>query len=264
MVHALETLRRDYHVGSGAVSTLLNKGEYELHSVDAPNVPDSELKQAVRWQLKDVLEYSPETATIDVLALPTERLAAGRARNIFAVSARNTTIADRMRVFDDAKLALNVIDVPELAQRNVAALFEAPGRALAMLAFGPQGGTFTVSCDGELYLARNLDLNAAQIAAGLDAAQIERVTLELQRSLDHFDRQFGGIVVSRLLLAPSEGAHVLRDALAENLYVPVEMLDLSQAIDLEAAPALREASAQAQYLHLLGAALRSEAEALAA
>lgn len=261
---ALESLRRDYCLGSAAVGTLLNKGEYELHSIEAPNVPENELKQALRWQLKDLLEYPPETATVDVLALPAERLATGRARNIFAVSSRNSIIAERMRTFDDAKLNLNVIDIPELAQRNVAALFEAPGRALAMLSFNAQGGTFTVTCDGELYLARNLDLSVAQVSGGLDGAQLERVTLELQRSLDHFDRQFGGIVVSRLLLAPFDGAATLRNALAESLYVPAEILDLSQALDLDAAPALRDATAQAQHLHLIGAALRSEQEAKAA
>lgn len=263
-VVALETLRRDHHLGTAPVATLLNKGEYELHSIEAPNVPESELKQAIRWQLKDVLEYAPEEATLDVLPLPTERLAAGRPRNMFAVSARNAVVASRMRDFDAAKLALQVIDIPELAQRNVAALFEAPGRALAMVSFSTQGGTFTVTCDGELYLARSLEITASQIAAGLDAAQIERIALELQRSLDHFDRQFGGIVVSRLLIAPLAGAPALRDAFAENLYVPVEVLDLNEALDFEAAPALREPEAQAQYLLLIGLALRSEPEVLAA
>jgi MSHA biogenesis protein MshI len=81
--------------------------------------------------------------------------------------------------------------------------------------------------------------------------------LELQRSIDHFDRQFGYVTLSRLLLAPVpiEG---LQQHLADNLYLPVHTLDLSQVLELSAVPGLRDPLQQSARLHLLGAALRTD------
>ncbi|OYW19819.1 MAG: hypothetical protein B7Z52_03065, partial [Burkholderiales bacterium 12-64-5] len=70
------------------------------------------------------------------------------------------------------------------------------------------------------------------------------------------DRQFGGVPVARLLLSPVAGAEALRQHLADNLYLPVELLDLTQVLDLQAVPTLAQPHAQASALHLIGAALR--------
>ena len=80
-----------------------------------------------------------------------------------------------------------------MGQRNIAALFEEPGRGLAMLAFDERGGLLTFTSGGELYMARQTDIGLSQLtglAAGARDSVLDRLVLELQRSLDHFDRQF--------------------------------------------------------------------------
>src|ERR1041385_6627200 len=52
--------------------TLLPASDYQLLLVDAPNVPALELKTAVRWRIKDMLDYHVEDATIDVLDIPVD------------------------------------------------------------------------------------------------------------------------------------------------------------------------------------------------
>src|SRR5687768_6611414 len=47
--------------------SVLPSTDYQLLLVDAPNVPAPELKAAVRWKLKDMLDYHVDDATIDVL-----------------------------------------------------------------------------------------------------------------------------------------------------------------------------------------------------
>ena len=54
-------------------STLLENGEYQMLTVDAPNVPAEEVKAAIRWRIKDSLNYPVEEATIDVLQIPLTR-----------------------------------------------------------------------------------------------------------------------------------------------------------------------------------------------
>ena len=85
------------------------------------------------------------------------------------------------------------------------------------------------------------------------------MTLELQRSTDHFDRQFPFVALERLLLTGVGPVAGLRDNLVENLDIPVEMLDLAEAMDFPAIPELRATTRQAQCLASIGAALRAEA-----
>jgi hypothetical protein len=60
-------------------TTVLGGGEYQFMSVEAPNVPREELKTAMRWRLKDMLDFPVDDATIDVLDMPADPNA-GRAR----------------------------------------------------------------------------------------------------------------------------------------------------------------------------------------
>ena len=85
----------------------------------------------------------------------------------------------------------------------------------------------------------------------------------MQRSLDHFERQFRDVTVSRVLLAPMpQPAESLRAYLRENLYLPVEELALESVLDLPATRALADRANQMHWLKLIGAGLRSEAKAL--
>jgi MSHA biogenesis protein MshI len=261
----LEKAGRDLHAHAYRSITVLSNGEYQILSVDAPNVAPEELKTAVRWRLKDMLDFHVDDATIDVLDLPVEPQAAVRAQHsMFAIAARNSVIEARQKLFEAAKVELAVIDIPEIAQRNISALVEPPGRGVAMLSFGDEGGLLTVSYGGELYLARRIDLALEQL---LDEelerrhASFDRIALELQRSLDNFERQYSFISVAKLVLAPSS-IKGLDDYLSSNLYTPVDTLDLATLFDFERTPELLDPLQQQRFLVPLGAALRHEETAL--
>lgn len=256
----LEKLGKDLHANSYHCSTVLGGGEYQLLAVDAPNVPREELKIAIRWRLKDMLDFPVDAATIDVLDMPFDKSAAVPAHSMFAVAAPNSVIESRQNLFVNAKIGLSVIDIPEMGQRNISALIEPEGRGVAMLFFGAHGGLLTVTFNGELYLSRRIDVILSQLLESdhdKKHASFDKITLELQRSLDHFDRQFHFINVSKLVLAPS-GASGLDEYLSSNLYMPVETMDLADVFDLSAAPDLLEAAQQQRFFLILGAALRLE------
>nr|WP_315398984.1 pilus assembly protein PilM [uncultured Duganella sp.] len=257
---ALERLNKDLKAASFQLGTMLSGGEYQMLTVDAPNVPREELKTAVRWRLKDMLDFHVDDATIDVLDIPVDPNAPSRAHSMFAIAARNALIAARQGLFAEAKIDLTVIDIPEMAQRNISALLETEGRGLAMLSFDADGGLLTITYKGELYLARRIDVTLQQLLepdTDKQQACFDKITLELQRSLDHFDRQFNYVNVIKLLLAPT-GAPGLHEYLAANLYMPVEAMGLEDVFDLSQAPALRDVEQQRRFFLTLGAALRHE------
>lgn len=239
----------------GPVSLVLRPTDYKLRLLDAPNVPAEELKSAVRWQIQDMLDFHANDGTVDVLEVPhPEHLT--HVRQIFAVAAKNSLLAEETAFATGAGLSLGIIDIIETAQRNLAIRLETKGRALAAFSFIETGGLLTLTLDGELCMARTLGVNQSLLESGdLDSA-LERLTLEIQRTLDHFDRQFGGIPVDRLLLVPMEHAERLRDGLAGNLALPVEAMNLSYVLDTAAFPDVN--ALPPPCFHAIGAALRME------
>lgn len=258
----LERLAKEAHANRYSCTTLLAPNEYQLVSVEAPSVPPEELKTAIRWRLKDMLDFHVDDATIDVFDVPVDKDAPVRTHSMYAVAARNQVIQRRQEMFEHAKVDLKAIDIPDLAQRNISALLEPPGRGLAMLSFDEHGGLLTLTYKTELYLSRRIDVSLTQLASAAEeqkSALYDKITLELQRSLDHFDRQYHFVTVAKLLLAPMGDENApLQAALKDSLYTPVDSFELDSVLDLSKVPDLKSPAMQQHYFFTLGAALRLE------
>lgn len=254
----LEALAKERNFERYRISCLMNYGEYQMLPVEAPNVPREEMKAALRWRIKDLLDCDIEESTVDVIDIPQDENLSAKDHSIIAVSARNEIIRDRMALFEKHGMPLSAIDIPELAQRNIAALFEDDGKGIAMLSFDEESGLLTFSCAGELCLARRIDVTLPQLLEGGEEgkAPIDRITLELQRSIDHFERQFHYIPLTWLLLAPLPQSGGMQDHLAANLSIPVKTADLNEVFDLPETLSLEQ---QSQCFLALGGALRQEA-----
>jgi MSHA biogenesis protein MshI len=256
---------RNLDLSGRQCTTVLSPGDYQLLVLDAPNVPQEELRAAIRWRLKDMIDYHADDATVDVLDIPVDKAASGgRARSMFAAAARNQVIQACVEKFHGAGVPLSVIDIPETAQRNLSALYEEKGRGAAMLHLGEESGLLTITYSGELYLSRRLDIALAALTRYDDLAQrdeyFQRILLELQRTLDHLERQFPWVIVTQLLLAPEPTETGLAEFLRSNLdiaVIPVDLRDKISFADANAEPAL-----QWQMFHLIGASLRYEAKVL--
>lgn len=281
---ALEKFGKQLRAKKYRCTTLLAQGQYQLLSVDAPVVPPDEMKEAVRWRLKDMIDFPVVQATIDMVDVPLSKAPGVRHHVMLAVAAQNIVIEERQTLFSKAGIALDVIDISDMAQRNISARLEPEGRGLAMLSFNVDGGLLTVTYGGELYLSRRIDVSLTQLLSTQSAPDVkksdargaqlmpdemqlttseaqlncfDKITLELQRSLDHCDRQYHFIVVAKLVLAPLE-VPALQAHLAANMYMPVEMLDLADIVDLSDVPDLLALQQQQRFFLCLGAALRQE------
>ena len=259
----LEKLCRDKHLMEQHFTTLLKPGEYQILPVEAPNVPEDELKVAIRWKIKDSLNMHIDDATVDAILIPVSKYGSERMQSMYAIAAPNDTLKKRIALFEQAHIKLGVIDIQEMAQRNIAALFEKPDCALGILAFDANGGLMTLTSGGELFLARRMEISAGQLQDANEELRSQfrdRVELELQRSLDYFDRQYNHLEVSRVLVCVPDGAGLV-EFLSTTIDVQVEKLDLSEVMDVSAVPTLMNSEALAQLLPVLGAALRHESRA---
>ena len=261
-VDAIKRLGKKYKLGKAQCSTLLGGGDYQMLQVEVPpDIGDKSLLEALVPKLGDMLDQPVANYTCGALRIPTEQFVPGRAQSAYVVVAGNAAVAPRVVSFHEAGVPLKVIDVPELAQRNLAALSETPDRALAFLAFGKKEGLLTFTCNGELYMSRRIDFGLEQLVTeDMDrrSGLFDRVGLEVQRSLDNFDRQYGFLPLSGLLLGPYVEAVTLQGYLRDYLAVKVDVLELNQVLDISGIPELKHLDRQAQCLQTLGSALRSD------
>ncbi len=257
LVADLRQLKKDAALARQRCVTILCQGDYQTLLVDAPEVPRQELAEAIRWRIKDMLGMPLERAVVDALILPQASSFETRSRQALAVSADLALVERVAEPFVQADLLLSAVDIPELAQRNLAALCEDENRGLAFLSLGKNGGLLTLTWGGELFSSRRIE---AGTALWLDrpaedrAGAFDRITLELQRSLDYFDRQFSFISISRLVLAGGPELAPLGDFLRQTVYMPVELFDAAAVLDLPDEPGIPVCAA----LAVIGAALRAE------
>ncbi len=258
-LNTLRRLRKSHGLDRYRSTLCLGFADYQFLQVEAPNVPDEEMKDALRWGLKERVDFPVDQATLDVMDVPAGKDEQARSRFKFVAIARNEVIGRHVRLFQEAGIELAAIDIPEMAQRNLAALYEPEDRAVAMLGFSDQGGLLTFTWRGRLLSSRHIDVSLQQLD-GADEAQraamFERVGLELQRSLDSFERQMTFVSLDKLVVAPLADDIGLTGYLAENLYVGVMAAKLDEVLDLQKVPELRRTGLQAQRLMLLGSALR--------
>lgn len=257
LTDALQRLGRSGNLKQQRWTTLLATEDYRLIQHEAPGVPEAERLQAMRWRLKDLVDFPLDDAAIAIADIPGS---SGRQPGVFAIAAPAARIAEQMKCFADAKLSLTAIDIPEMAARNVAELFEQENRGLALLLVSAGKSLLVVTWHGELVLTRHLDVAADALEAAdreRRDALLERLALELQRTLDNFDRQFSYIPIARMIVAAESQSEALVEALRNNLYLPVAPADLAEVTEFPNLPELRDSGRQAQMLLAIGSALRT-------
>lgn len=261
---ALKRIAGQFDIAGSQLCTLLVAGEYQLVQTEAPELADrDELKEALRWKIKDMVDFPVDQATLDFFDLPQDGVVAGRGRQVFVVVAKNEVLRPKIEMFQDARLKLAVIDIPEMGLRNIARLFETQLRGLVLLNFTPLGGMLIFTFRGELCAVRRIEITLEQLETAEDGRLNElfdRIALEVQRSVDNFERQFNSITLSRLVTAEMPSVPGLLDYLRGYLSIKVEPLDLAEVIDFPAVPELGNIRRQAELMPVIGASLRMEAD----
>ncbi len=193
----LARLVLDYDLKRHRCTTLLQDSEYRLIQTEAPDVKSDELKAALRWRIKDLIDFHVNDATIDVFDVPVQM--PGRTALVYVVVGRNEAIRKRVELLQDAGAALDIIDIPELAQRNLALLLPQDQEGTALVTLNEDAGLITITRGGELYLSRTI---TGVLGHSSEGTGFERLLLELQRSLDYFESSFRQNPIMNVVVAP--------------------------------------------------------------
>ena len=252
---ALHRARRAAPGGPLPVAVVLERGRYQLLQTEAPEMPPEEWRDALRWRLKDQLEFPVDGAAIDLLPMPPQAGPRNQ-RTLIAVAASAAVRHEWQRAGEDAGWRWQAVDIVETALRNLSTLLATPGRGHALLHLGETHATLVITVAGALLLSRQIEVPRAQLAGedeSLRQPAMERAGLELQRTLDGFDRVFSQVGLERLDLLPGPGSEGFADFARELVYVPVKVADFAERLDLSALPADTPLS---EHWVAVGAALR--------
>lgn len=238
-----------------ACNLVLLPEQYSLLQVERPAVNSGELADAVRWRIKDFIDFPLDDAVVDVFEFPSDATR-NRGALVNVVVGRKPLIQDLIALIQDAGLSLHSIDIAELAVRNIANTIEDDQKGVVTLVLRQGHGLMTLTRNGTLYLSRRLDVDVDGLVDPDRAETIgQQLALEVQRSLDYYESQLGQPPARRLLVATTDQADQLLHLLSRNLAVPVSSLDGTHLQNDD----LADTDNFLQCLIAAGAALRKEA-----
>ncbi|MDT8427883.1 MAG: hypothetical protein RQ757_03865 [Pseudomonadales bacterium] len=217
-------------------NAVLAPRDYNLYLVEAPAVEEDELRAAVRWKIKDLIDIPAEDAVIDIFPVPDDAFL-GRSRMLYVVAAVKSRVEQMVELCQRAELELVSIDVPEMAMRNMTSCFANDENGLAFISLSSAGSNLNLTRQGKLYLARkiNTQLGPDVMSSPDWESQRERLVLEIQRSLDYYESQMGQNPVSQLIVAPRwQDTQALVSSLDEAIGLQVSALDFARQLDSDA------------------------------
>jgi MSHA biogenesis protein MshI len=241
-------------------SALLPVGEYQLLVVDAPEVPPEEMAAAIRWRIQEMIDFHIDDAVLDIFDAPPAGPA--NSKQVYVVVARTDTIRQRIDGLEQAGINLEIIDIPELAMRNIAACLPEDEAGLVSLYFGEDHCLITITHNATLYLTRSIDIGYRELQeqAASPQALCNRLALEIQRSMDYYEHNYHQAAIKAVALLPVPVTLFgLADALQQTLGVSTRMVNVDDIVDCDATP---DDTHAADCLLAVGSALRTEAVAL--
>ena len=262
---------KEYNVKDSETNFVLALSEANILLTEAPEVEDKELNQAMRWKLKDSAEVDMEKSIVDVFPIPGQR-ERGRQPMAYVVSAEKQLLKSYVSLVENCNLNLKSIDITALAQRNVANTLPEDENGVAFLSLYANSGLLSLSRRGDLYLARDLDVGYQNFSLGMENSlntdgglqmeglpsvtqqTLEQIVLEVQRSMDYYERYFAQPPIQALVLAPlPTPIPGLADEITNQLGMKVRELDVNEILSVEQPV---EHELQSKYLSAIGAALR--------
>ena len=212
---------------AGADTTLiLPLDQYQVFQLERPEgIDESELGDALKWKLKDFLDFNPSDAVSGAFLFP-EDASRGRGNLVNVVAARKSLVGELVTLVENCGLALVSIDIAELALRNLVSRIDPDRRGAALVYMRERFGQMIV-CKGEaLYLSRRLDVTSDDLRdASSQESSVQSLALEMQRSLDYYESQLGQVPPAVFRLVARDNVLPLSSMLATYVAATVETLD---------------------------------------
>jgi hypothetical protein len=184
----------DFKLKGMRCNLVLPVNQYKTYPIERPKVEASELVDAARWRIRDMLDFDLEDAVTDVYDFPVDALR-GRPEQINVVVCRSALVKESLALVSDSGLELESIDIVDLALCTVARrLSDDEHKSQAILYLRNGAGIMVLVKNGDLYLSRHFDFSIQSLnEPSQQESAIQNLALEIQRSFDYFESQMGQV-----------------------------------------------------------------------
>jgi len=213
---------------AGKCHIVLNAQQSQIVQVDKPSVPSAEINGALKWQIKDLVNISPENMVVDYFDGP---LLAGGKEKINVVCSPVNELKEIVTAANQGNMEVASIIIAEFAFAN---LLPTQNDACLLVCQQPNEEiVLLIVKQGKLYFHRRLR-GFSQIASKtedeLTMTVIDSLVLEIQRSSDYFERQLKQAPIKDIkVLLPIASEGFFARKLAENSHLTVSLLALPEA-----------------------------------
>lgn len=225
---ALENIVKKHALKGMTCSWVLHSSHYQLFLLDAPSVSEAEIPLALRWQIKELIDYPSENALIQYFPMPSTLAAK---KKIYVAIAKTMELQAVSNIINDVGFDLKYIDITELALRNINALYNDDLCYLGLLAFHHDFVELIITHEKNFILSRRLALPTVTDAGSLSPEWLSNLIAEIQHSFVYAQSQHRKELAKKLLVLTT--VPNLAIELNQLLNIPTEQLAIDKKINLE-------------------------------
>ncbi len=219
---------------------VLSGDDYRITMIEAPLVTDTEMPDAIRWKISDLIEFSIDDAVLDYYELPNSQRA-NVEKQLEVISSSKHIIQPLIDLCQNGGLTLNLIDIQETTLRNLATLLPENENGVVLLYLQKSSGRIIIEKQGKIYLSRRLTmgyqglkLDQFQANGQIIALEQNSLALEIQRSMDYVENHYGLPPIFSIAILPlPEETHQLLQFINNNHGATARIMDLSTIINTE-------------------------------
>jgi len=235
---ALRELTKEYKLKKYACHLVLAADDYRLITIETPAVTDSEIPDAIRWKISDLIDFHIDDAVIDYYPLPSSNRANSK-KQLEVIATPLSAVQPLVDLCKTSGLQIQVIDIHETSVRNLATLIPENDQGIAVLHLQQNTGRIIIEQKGVIYLSRKLAVGYSRLGLtdkiSLTEEQISleqsNLALEIQRSFDYVESYYGIHSISGLAVIPvAENTQQIINFL-NNHGITSRIMDLSTIID---------------------------------
>lgn len=223
-VKAIQKFQDNYKL-EGSATLVLSDAQSQVVQVDKPSVPESEINSALKWQIKDLVNISPNNMLIDYYDAPT---IAGGNEKINVVCAPLDELKNLVLVTEVGNVKVTNITTQEFAFANL--LPEQHDANLLVCQQPDEEIVLIIVKQKQIFFHRRLrgfSQISGKSADELSSNIIDDLSLEIQRSTDYFERQLKQAPIKAIkILLPIGLESLFAEKLSENTAAPVSLLEL--------------------------------------
>lgn len=226
-----------------------------IRRLELPRMPEEDLKEAVRWQMRDVAEGSMDDYMIQYSIMKEEAQADVTRLTLLGYAVKKSVLANRSLLLKQAGLKPFFMEPTPVA---LAASLErvypaAEAQWVGCVDIGWQQAAFLVIQDGRLHFVQPLAGVALSHLPADDPQYPPKLAMEIQRAIDSFSIAHKNEKIDRIFLAGGgAGISQLPDSLSTNLGIPTAVMNPLQGV--EGANEFPEAAAK-PYLYGIAVAM---------